>query len=71
MVRSDEPSFYTANVSFINHQFDQLEVVEELLEETRKEINNMRFIREVVEIDAEEYEMIHDYDKALENAILL
>ena len=40
----------------------------ELLEETRKEIKNMRFFREVVEINAEEYEIIHDYDEALENA---
>ena len=40
----------------------------ELLEETRKEIKNMRFFREIVEINAEEYEIIHDYDKAYENA---
>lgn len=40
----------------------------ELLEETRKEIKNMRFFREVVEINTEEYEIIHDYDKASENA---
>lgn len=40
----------------------------ELLEETRKEIKNMRFFREVVEINTEEYEIIHDYDEASENA---
>ena len=40
----------------------------ELLEETRKEIKNMCFFREEVEINAEEYEIIHDYNKALENA---
>ena len=31
----------------------------ELLEETRKEIKNIRFFREDVEIKAEEYEVIH------------
>ena len=36
----------------------------ELLEETRKEIKNIRFFREDVEINAEEYEVIHDYDEA-------
>ncbi len=44
----------------------------ELLEETRKEIKNIRFFREDVEINAEinaeEYEVIHDYDEAYENA---
>ncbi len=40
----------------------------ELLEETRKEIKNMKFFREDVEINAEEYEVIHDYDEAYENA---
>lgn len=39
-----------------------------LLEETKKEIKNMRFFREVIEINAEEYEIIHDYDEAFENA---
>ena len=40
----------------------------ELLEETREEIKNMQFFREGVEINAEEYEVIHDYDEAYENA---
>lgn len=40
----------------------------ELLEETRKEIKNMQFFREVLEINAEEYEIIHDYDEVWENA---
>ena len=40
----------------------------ELLEETRKEIKNIRFFREDVEINAEEYEVIHNYDEAYENA---
>lgn len=40
----------------------------ELLEETRKEIRDIRFFREDVEINAEEYEVIHDYDEAYENA---
>lgn len=40
----------------------------ELLEETRKEIKNIRFFREDVEINAEEYEVIHDYDEAYKNA---
>ena len=40
----------------------------ELLEETRKEIKNIRFFREDVELNAEEYEVIHDYDEAYENA---
>ena len=44
----------------------------DLLEETRKEIKNIRFFREDVEINAEinaeEYEVIHDYDEAYENA---
>lgn len=40
----------------------------ELLEETRKEIKNIQFFREDVEINAEEYEVIHDYDEAYENA---
>ena len=40
----------------------------ELLEETRKEIKNIRFFREDVEINAEEYEVIHDYDEVYENA---
>ena len=38
------------------------------LEETREEIKNMQFFREGVEINAEEYEVIHDYDEAYENA---
>ena len=32
----------------------------ELLEETRKEIRDIQFFREDVEINAEEYEIIHD-----------
>ncbi len=40
----------------------------ELLEETTKEIKNIRFFRKDVEINAEEYEVIHDYDEAYENA---
>ena len=40
----------------------------ELLEETRKEIRDIQFFREDVEINAEEYEVIHDYDEAYENA---
>ena len=40
----------------------------ELLEETREEIKNMQFFREGVEINAEEYEVIYDYDEAYENA---
>lgn len=40
----------------------------DLLEETRKEIKNIRFFREDVDINAEEYEVIHDYDEAYENA---
>ena len=40
----------------------------ELLEETRKEIENIQFFREEVEINAEEYEIIHDYDEAYNNA---
>lgn len=40
----------------------------ELLEETRKEIKDMRFFREVVEINVEEYEIIYGYDEASENA---
>ena len=40
----------------------------ELLEETREEIKNMQFFREGVVINAEEYEVIHDYDEAYENA---
>lgn len=42
----------------------------ELLEETRKEIKNMRFFNEAVEINEEEYEIIHDYDEAYNNAFL-
>lgn len=40
----------------------------ELLEETRKEIRDIQFFREDVEINTEEYEVIHDYDEAYENA---
>ena len=42
----------------------------ELLEETRKEIKNMQFFNEAVEINEEEYEMIHDYEEAYDNAFL-
>lgn len=40
----------------------------ELLEKTKKEIKDIRFFREDVALNAEEYEVIHDYDEAYENA---
>lgn len=40
----------------------------ELLEETRKEIKDIRFFRENVEINTEEYEVIHNYNEAYKNA---
>lgn len=40
----------------------------ELLEETRKEIKNMRFFNETVGINEEDYEIIYDYNEAYENA---
>ncbi len=40
----------------------------ELLKETRKEIKNIQFFRENVEINAEEYEVIHDYGEVYKNA---
>ena len=40
----------------------------ELLEETKKEINEMFFWKENIEINKEEYEVINDYDQAYENA---
>lgn len=40
----------------------------ELLEETRNEIKNIRFFQKGIEINPEEYEIIHDYEEAYENA---
>lgn len=40
----------------------------ELLEETQKEIQEMFFWKERIEINTEEYDVIHDYDQACENA---
>lgn len=40
----------------------------ELLEKTRKEVMDMVFFKESAEIDEDEYEVIHDYDQARENA---
>lgn len=40
----------------------------DLLEETVKEIEAMSFFKETIEINADEYEIIHDYDEAYENA---
>ncbi len=40
----------------------------DLLEETIKEIKDMRFFKETIEVNDDEYEIIHDYDEAVENA---
>ena len=40
----------------------------ELLEETKKEIKEMIFFKENIEVDAQEFEVINNYDQAFENA---
>lgn len=45
-----------------------MELNYELLEETKKEIQEMFFWKESIEINTDEYDVIHDYDQAYENA---
>lgn len=45
-----------------------MELNYKLLEETQKEIQEMFFWKEKIEINTEEYDVIHDYDQACENA---
>lgn len=45
-----------------------MELNYELLEKTKKEIGEMFFFKEVITINTEEYDVIHDYDQAYENA---
>lgn len=40
----------------------------ELLNQTKKEIANMKFFKSNVQITFEEYEIIHDFEQACENA---
>lgn len=45
-----------------------MELYYEMLEETQKEIEEMLFWKDVIEINTEEYVVIHDYEQAYENA---
>lgn len=40
----------------------------DLLEETKEQIKSMNFFKDNIKIDEEEYEIIHDFEQALENA---
>lgn len=40
----------------------------ELLKQTKKEIEGMKFFKQNIQINTEEYELIHDFEQAYDNA---